>query len=310
MGDAPFFGYSSKRGYQNARKKHHSPSIITFIQDLDLHNSTVAQIVAKMWHNARPRKVGALTWLTLNNGLPVGTWLQTMGIQAPCKGYDQGFQEFARHCLMECISAQKAWSAFLSVWGEWEVPNRLSITWPFVLLGSPCSKKRTTPRTSISTTRVASPTGDNPSTFLGAFCSIIFGLKDAKGTLTASTPSKGFCSNLGKLRRRWAWPPGRPLDLLARIGLRTIRIALSLPLKLNGFTATSLGRARLPFRGAYSPPCTFSIFLMIDGAVASLPVRGSPCDAPPRLHPNGSFSRDSQVGVPRLWELITPDSQL
>jgi hypothetical protein len=31
MGDTPFFGYSSKRGYQNARKKHLSPSIITFI---------------------------------------------------------------------------------------------------------------------------------------------------------------------------------------------------------------------------------------------------------------------------------------
>ncbi len=75
MGDAPFFGYSSKRGYRNARKKHHPPSIITFIQDLGLHNSTVAQIVARMWHNARPRKVRALTWLTLNNGLPVGTWL-------------------------------------------------------------------------------------------------------------------------------------------------------------------------------------------------------------------------------------------
>jgi hypothetical protein len=94
--------------------------------------------------------------------------------------------------------------------------------------------------------------------------------------LMASTPSKGSCSNLGKLRRRWAWPPRRPLDLLTKIGLRIIRIALSLPLGLNGFTAASLGRARLPFHGAYSPPCTFSIFLMIDGAVASLPARGSP----------------------------------
>jgi hypothetical protein len=73
MGDAPFFGYSSKRGYQNARKKHRSPSIITFIQDLGLHNSMVAQIVARMWHNARPCKVGTLTWLILNNGLSMGT---------------------------------------------------------------------------------------------------------------------------------------------------------------------------------------------------------------------------------------------
>jgi hypothetical protein len=39
---------------------------------------------------------------------------------------------------------------------------------------------------------------------------------------------------------------------------------------------------------------------MIDGVVASLPIRGSPCNALRRLHPNGSFSRDSQVGVPKL----------
>ncbi len=173
-------------------------------------------------------------------------------------------------------------------------------------------------RPPIATTRVASPTGNNPLTFLGAFCSIIFGPEDAKGTLMASTPSKGLCSNLGKLRRRWAWPPGRPLDLLAKIGLRTIRIALSLPLKLNGFTAASLGRARLPFHGACSPPCTFSIFLMIDGVVASLPIKGSLCSSARRLHPNGSFSRDSQGGVPklsrfglpRLWAFITSRPEL
>jgi len=42
------------------------------------------------------------------------------------------------------------------------------------------------------------------------------------------------------------------------------------------------------------------------------------CVAPPHLHPNGFYSRDSQGGVPKLsrfklpglWELITPDSNL
>jgi len=45
------------------------------------------------------------------------------------------------------------------------------------------------------------------------------------------------------------------------------------------------------------------------------------CISPPRLHPNGSFSRDSQVGVPKLsrncpvgvpglWELVNPDCQI
>jgi hypothetical protein len=113
MGDAPFFGYSTKRGYQNVKKIHHTPNITSFIQRLNLCNSTVVQIIARMWHNTCPRKVGALTRLTFNNGLPVGTWLQMMGIQAPCKGYEQGFPKSAQHCLMDCLPAQLAWKAFL-----------------------------------------------------------------------------------------------------------------------------------------------------------------------------------------------------
>jgi hypothetical protein len=36
---------------------------------------------------------------------------------------------------MDCTPAQKAWNAFRRTWEKWEVPNRLSITWPFILLG-------------------------------------------------------------------------------------------------------------------------------------------------------------------------------
>jgi phage terminase small subunit len=61
MGDAPFFGYSAKKGYRNAKRIQHTPSISTFIQRLNLRNSTVAQVVVRLWHNARSRKVGALT---------------------------------------------------------------------------------------------------------------------------------------------------------------------------------------------------------------------------------------------------------
>jgi len=42
------------------------------------------------------------------------------------------------------------------------------------------------------------------------------------------------------------------------------------------------------------------------------------CSSPWELHPNGTFSRDSQggvpklsrVGVPELWELISPDCRI
>jgi len=73
MGDAPFFGCSAKRGYQNAKGTNHTPNILSFVQHLNLRNSTIPQVIARMWHNARPRKVGTLIWLTFNKGLPVGS---------------------------------------------------------------------------------------------------------------------------------------------------------------------------------------------------------------------------------------------
>jgi hypothetical protein len=36
---------------------------------------------------------------------------------------------------MDCAPAQQAWKAFHRVWNEWGAPNRLHITWPFILLG-------------------------------------------------------------------------------------------------------------------------------------------------------------------------------
>ncbi len=99
----PFFGYTAKRGYRNAKGPSHSPGIIKFINDLDLRNSTTSQVVARnsttsqvvarIWHNARPRKVGTLIWLTLNQGLPTGTWLQVMGIPPTFNTCDTGTPE-------------------------------------------------------------------------------------------------------------------------------------------------------------------------------------------------------------------------
>jgi hypothetical protein len=66
LGDAPFFGYTAKRGYKNVKSSLRSPGIITFIDNLNLTNSSISQVVARIWHNSRPRKVGTLIWLTLN----------------------------------------------------------------------------------------------------------------------------------------------------------------------------------------------------------------------------------------------------
>jgi len=40
LGDAPFFGYTAKRGYINTRKTTHSSNMLTFLQGLNLRNTT------------------------------------------------------------------------------------------------------------------------------------------------------------------------------------------------------------------------------------------------------------------------------
>jgi hypothetical protein len=142
MGDAPFFGYTTKRGYQNAKKPTHTPYIQTFINQLNLCNSSTMQIIARIWHNSRPRKVGNLIWLTLNliwlslnRRLPVETWLHCMGISPSYKVCSTETLETSQHCLLECPLAKCAWKAFQDVWQKWGAPDDATPSWPFILLG-------------------------------------------------------------------------------------------------------------------------------------------------------------------------------
>jgi hypothetical protein len=134
LGDAPFFGYTAKRGYANIRKSNHKSSMKTFLDDLNLRNTSSAQMMARIWHNARPRKVGTLIWLILNKGLPVGSWLQQIGLPSQCKVCDSNLKESTQQ-LLNCPMARSAWEAFKRVWTEWQAPHELEITWPFALLG-------------------------------------------------------------------------------------------------------------------------------------------------------------------------------
>jgi hypothetical protein len=135
MANAPFFGYSAKKGYRNAKGSSHTLGIQSFIQQLNLRNSIVLQVIARMWHNSRPRKVGTLIWLTLNRGLPVGTWLQQMGTPPSCKVCDSRTTESPQHCLLNCPPAQRAWKAFKRIWEDWKALEDFLPTWPFILLG-------------------------------------------------------------------------------------------------------------------------------------------------------------------------------
>ncbi len=91
---------------------------------------------------------------------------------------------------------------------------------PSSFWGKRSLKRRTTPRTSKATTLAASPTNVNRSTYSEAFFSTTSGPRDVAGTSTDNTPLRRSYFNPGRPQPRWAWPPGKPSSLLARIGVR------------------------------------------------------------------------------------------
>jgi len=119
LGNAPFYGYTAKRGYANIRKSNNKSNMKTFLDDLNLTKTSSVQMTTRIWHNARPRKVGTFIWPILNKGLPVGSWLQQIDLPSQCKVCDSNLEESAQHLLFNCPMARSAWEAFKRVWMEW-----------------------------------------------------------------------------------------------------------------------------------------------------------------------------------------------
>jgi len=75
LGDVPFFGYTSKKGYKiHSRPVFPISMRLNFIQEMNLITIFYQQILAKFWHNAKPKKVGTLIWLIFNKGFLMGSW--------------------------------------------------------------------------------------------------------------------------------------------------------------------------------------------------------------------------------------------
>jgi hypothetical protein len=55
----------------------------------------------------------------LNKGLPIGSWLAQMGLDATCISCNKGIEETIIHCLRDCSKAACAWNIFERIWELW-----------------------------------------------------------------------------------------------------------------------------------------------------------------------------------------------
>ena len=109
-GDCDFFGYSTKFEYKIslAQLKPRLPHI----QRLRIQGYSakqITQILKRIWHPWVPRKICAMTWLTLAEGLPIGSWRHKAGWESHCRVCNAPGIETAEHALRTCAVVARAW---------------------------------------------------------------------------------------------------------------------------------------------------------------------------------------------------------
>jgi hypothetical protein len=182
----------------------------------------------------------------------------------------------------------------------WEAPNRISITWPFILLGEAVFEEEDDPPDLQRYHTGGFTYRRQPLDILRSF--LLYYLWSER----CRKHFDGQYSLKRVLLQSW--------EAIAEVGMATWKairssrqdrsqdkqLDIERAFRAEWLHGHILERARPPSRGTCSLPCTSSISLMTEGVVAPLPARGSPYVTPWRLHPSGSFSRDSQVEVPKL----------
>ena len=71
-----------------------------------------AKFFNRIWHPYLPRKVSAMQWLTLTEGLPVGAWREKIGLPSNCELCTHPVKETLQHALKDCPQLSRAWDLF------------------------------------------------------------------------------------------------------------------------------------------------------------------------------------------------------
>ena len=73
--DSSILNYTTKRGYRIAlRQDNNQMTVDAELEAAGFNSKKRAKFFNRIWHPYLPRKVSAMQWLILNEGLPVGAW--------------------------------------------------------------------------------------------------------------------------------------------------------------------------------------------------------------------------------------------
>ena len=113
LSETSVLNYSTKRGYRIALKQNTQPMNVDLELEREGYNSKArAKFFNRIWHPYLPRKVSAMQWLILTEGLPDGAWRERIGLSSDCELCPNPVKETLQHALQDCPQLSRAWELF------------------------------------------------------------------------------------------------------------------------------------------------------------------------------------------------------
>jgi exonuclease III len=105
--------YTTKRGYRAALKQNNHIMPVDAELAAEGYNSKArAKFFNRIWHPYLPRKVSAMQWLILTEGLPVGAWREKLGLSNECQLCEEHPRETLQHAFQTCPEISRVWDLF------------------------------------------------------------------------------------------------------------------------------------------------------------------------------------------------------
>lgn len=111
--DTTVLNYTTKRGYMIALKQdNHQMPVDVELEASGFDGKSRAKFFNRIWHPHLPRKVTAMQWLVITEGLPVGAWRERIGLPSACQLCPSQERETLQHSFMDCTEVKQAWDLF------------------------------------------------------------------------------------------------------------------------------------------------------------------------------------------------------
>lgn len=113
LADTTVLNYCTKRGYRVALKQNnHRMKVDIELEEAGYPSKDRAKFFNRIWHPYLPRKVSALQWLILTEGLPMGAWRERLGLPNNCQLCPEQSRKTLQHAFQECPEIRQAWECF------------------------------------------------------------------------------------------------------------------------------------------------------------------------------------------------------